>query len=73
MVLVSCHRNPTVIPLVAIIIVIGAGMGAQTGDLDIWLALGGGMLALFAGIFAMESRKKARTADDTSEEPTDRS
>ena len=48
-------------------------MGAQTGDLDIWLALGGGMLALFAGIFAMESRKKARTADDTSEEPTDRS
>ena len=59
--------------VVAIIIVIGAVMGAQTGDLDFWLAFGGGMLALFAGIFAIEARRKAKAAGDPSEESTDKS
>ena len=59
--------------LVAIIVVIGAIMGAQTGDLDFWLALCGGMLALFAGVVAMEARRKAKTGDASNEESTDRS
>lgn len=57
--------------LVAIIVVIGAVMGAQTGDLAFWLAFGGGMLALFAGVFALEARKRAKTADDPSEGSSD--
>ena len=50
--------------IVAVIVVVGAIMGAQTGDLDFWLAFGGGMLALFAGAIAAEEiRKKKKAAD----------
>ncbi len=60
--------------IVAIIIIIGAIMGAQTGDLDFWLAFGGAMLVLFAGIFALESKKKPREEEAASESaPTNES
>lgn len=58
--------------IVAVIVVIGAIMGAQTGDLDFWLAFGGAMLALFAGVFAMEAKsKEKKKAADTDSPPAD--